>query len=250
MRWMPRFMLLLGLLSLPVSAISATPEDTFLSANQAYQDGNFAQALEQYRSIRESGLTAPALEFNLGNAALKLGRLGWAVYHYRMALRMDPGYENASANLAYVRAQTRDVKPDDQARTAWSWMGDLRLGPTRAAMLLFLLISTSFAWGIVRLIWLRDRAWTAVVQGVLGGVGLLLVAALVFELAQDQRMEGVIVEAVTEVRAGPGTDYTVSFRLHEGTEVELLRESSGWWELKVSDKLQGWIPATTLATIE
>ena len=62
--------------------------------------------------------------------------------------------------------------------------------------------------------------------------------ALIFEWSElEGKHEGVVVVSEVDVRSGPAETYTVSFRLHEGTEVEMIRKSSGWHEVKVSDRL-------------
>ena len=46
---------------------------------------------------------------------------------------------------------------------------------------------------------------------------------MVFEWSQlSRRKEGVILAEETEVRTGPTPEQTVSFRLHQGTEVDIL----------------------------
>jgi uncharacterized protein YgiM (DUF1202 family) len=79
---------------------------------------------------------------------------------------------------------------------------------------------------------------------------LLLAGALLFEWSQlEGRKEAVVMAEEAQVRAGPGTDQTLSFRLHEGTEVEVLRTVTGWYEVKVSSELRGWIAASAVETI-
>ena len=79
---------------------------------------------------------------------------------------------------------------------------------------------------------------------------LLLVAAVLFERSQGAGgKEGVVLAEGTEVRVGPSPDQTVSFRLHQGTEVDILRSVPGWIDVKVSPELEGWLPESALETI-
>ena len=96
----------------------------------------------------------------------------------------------------------------------------------------------------------RGRPGATVFQGILGALVLLAGAAVLFEWAELRgSREGIIVAREVEVRAGPGATYTISFRLHEGTEVEVLRSASGWREVKVSDRLQGWAEEEAVAAL-
>ncbi len=236
----------------PARASSPPPgaAEAFLEGNRLYSQGDFAGAAEAYRRVLDLGVTAPELLYNLANAEVKEGRLGPAVLHYRRALEMNPLYESARENLNYARSLTQDVKPEERDGGSWRWVGWLRLGPGAAAGLLFFSLVAFFAVAAVRLRWWRNRTGALIFQGVLGALVLLLAAALIFESAQlSGAGEGVILAPEVDVRSGPGDRYTVSFRLHEGTEVEILRSTAGWREVKVSDRLQGWAPDTALEPI-
>jgi len=234
----------------PATALPQAVVDAFQEGNRAYQEGDFAGAAAAYTRILEGGRTAPGLEFNLGNAYLKEGDLGRAVLHYRRALKLDPTYENALANLDYARSLTQDVKPETDPEVSWSWIAHLRLGPEAAASLLVASLIAFFGVAAFRLFLLRDKLWTMLLQGTLVGIALLLGTALLFEWSQSRKEdEGVLLAPEVAVRAGPGEGQTVAFRLHSGTEVHLLRHASGWREVKVADGLQGWIPEAAVEPI-
>jgi len=244
--------LVVGVL-LPEAARAAPPAgaaEGFLEGNRLYQKGDYAGAVAAYDSVLAGGVTAAALEYNLGNAYLKEGSLGDAILHYRRALALDHSMESAKNNLNYARSLTQDVKPEATAPSFWDRLAGLRLGPRMAALTLFLSFTAFWAVGALRLFGWRERAGTGLLQGALGGLTLLLAAALVFEWTQMGKVhEGVVLAKEVEVRTGPAETYTVSFRLHEGTEVEILRRGAGWQEIKVSDRLQGWAPAEAVAPI-
>jgi tetratricopeptide (TPR) repeat protein len=245
--------LLAECLLFPGVARSAPPtgaEEGFVQGNRFYEEGDFAAAVRAYESVLQLGVTSPELEFNLGNAHLKAEEIGPAVLHYRRALKINPTYESALTNINYARSLTQDLKPEERSESRLAWIGELRLGPSVAAALLFFAFTGFVAVAGLRLrIW-RERAWTAVFQAVLGAIVLLLGGALLFEWSVlEGRDEGVVMVSEVDVRAGPGDTYTVSFRLHEGTEVEILRHSSGWQEVKVSDRLQGWVPEDIVSEI-
>jgi len=225
--------------------------ERFLEGNRLYQEGDYAGAVAAYEAVLANGFTAASLEYNLGNACLKDDRLGQAILHYRRALLLDHDLESASQNLNYARTLTQDVKPDPGSSSGlWRHVSRLRLGPARAAFAVFLCFTAFWGVGALRLrIW-RDRSGAGLLQGAIGGLTLLLVAALVFEWSQAGKVrEGVVLVPEVEVRTGPAESYTVSFRLHEGTEVEILRAGSAWQEIKVSDRLQGWAPSEAVAPV-
>lgn len=235
---------------IPAQASQEQAEDAFLQGNRFFEQGDYESAARSYESALDRGLTARELEYNLGNAYLKAGVLGKAILHYRRALKIDHSYESALVNINYARSLTQDVKPEEDHQSQMAWVSRLRLGPATAAALLFSAFTAFILVGGLRLrIW-RERSWATVIQAVLGALVLLLGGATLFEWHElEGRDEGVIMLSEVDVRSGPGDTYTVGFRLHEGTEVEILRRSSGWQEVRVSDRLQGWIPDGSIAGI-
>lgn len=244
------FGVLLLLLAFPVHASEERAREVFVQGNSFFEQGDYAAATQSYERVLDLGLTSRELEYNLANAYLKAGVLGPAILHYRRALKIDHSYQSALSNLNYARSLTQDVKPEEEGQSQLAWVGSLRLGPATAAALLFLVFTSFILVGGLRLRVLREQFSATVIQVVLGALVLLLAGATLFEWHQlEGRDEGVIMPAEVDVRSGPGDTYTVGFRLHEGTEVEILRRSSGWQEVKVSDRLQGWISEDSITGI-
>ena len=224
--------------------------DAFLRGNKLYQAGDYPGALSAYQEVANRGLTAPELEYNLGNAALKSGKIGLAVLHYRRALARRPNYESAWMNLNYARTLTQDVKSEAPPSQHQGWTARLRLGAGRAGLLLFAAVTLFAGLGAWRRVGAHVPAWFGGIQWAVAAVALFLVAALVFEWSQLARgKEGVMLADETEVRAGPSPEQTVSFRLHQGTEVDILRSVPGWVDVRVSPELEGWVPETALEPI-
>jgi len=238
------------MVSVPAAQGDDAARDAFLRGNKLYEGGNYEGALNAYQEVANRGLAAPELEYNLGNAALKSGKIGLAVLHFRRALALRPNYESAWSNLNYARSLTQDVKSEAPPSQHQGWTARLRLGPGRAGLLLFLAVTVFAALGAWRRVGTGVPSWQSGAQWSMAAVSLLLVAALVFEWSQlSKRHEGVMLADETEVRAGPSGEQTVSFRLHQGTEVDILRSVPGWIDVRVSPELEGWVPETALERI-
>lgn len=243
----------LGLAAAPRTGFGAPVPETvaasYRDGNVAYEAGDYSGAVAAYRSAIDEGYTAPELEYNLGNAHLKNGDLGWAILHYRRALKLRPGYESATANLEYARSLLQGVETERPA-VELRWLERLRLGLDRATAALVLAGFLFAALSAVRLV-VRSRGlvWP-VLQGVTAGLVLLSGAAFLFEFAEARgENEGVVVADEVDVRSGPAETQTVSFRLSEGIEVELGRTAEGWREVRVSDGLEGWAPVEAVPSI-
>jgi tetratricopeptide (TPR) repeat protein len=101
-------------------ARAASPEALWQAADQEYFEGRPAGAFQIYGSLLDSGvLDNGALHFNLGTAALAMGRFGEAIYHLEKALRFEvPADLEAAAreNLLMAKGAARAAKARELER--------------------------------------------------------------------------------------------------------------------------------------
>jgi tetratricopeptide (TPR) repeat protein len=112
-----------------------TPEDIFKRGNAAYEQGQYEAAAEAYRSLLRYEIRDPVVEYNLGNAEFRLGRLGQAILHYERAKRLDPVEPDIRTNLEFARSLCFDRVESRQQAAVVGWMHATqnRLGPDRQA---------------------------------------------------------------------------------------------------------------------
>jgi len=234
-----------GVLLAGIAVASAdSPEELFAQANAAYEQGRYAAAAEGYREVLGQVRSA-IVEFNLGNAEFRLGRLGQAVLHFERARRLDPVDPEIQANLALARSLCADrveVAPSGPLERALR-LAQERIGPDLqawAALAVLWLVGGLLAWCFGRPGGFRARhGWML--------AGLLLALAV---CAGSWRLtlgglEGaraaVVLESTAEVLAGPGASNAVLFNVHEGLLLEVRGEGDGWLQVSLPNGLNGWI---------
>ena len=242
---MHRFVLCLLLFSAVPGLAAGTAEEVFDEGHAAYVEGRFEDSYELFMESARHGVRDPRLEFNLGNAAFKTGRLGEAVLHFGRAVRWDPGDQDARRNLVLARSFALDRV--DAAPSPPVLAGLIRLlervGPDRLLILLL------FCWWILLLLVAlvfsgrqRFRAWIGWVTAVLLLVMLLGGGAWRWTLQRlDGSHEAVVMTEVVDVLAGPGRPNATLFTVHEGLLVEIRAENDGWVQIRLADGLSGWI---------
>ena len=77
-------------------------------AEQQYQTGEYAAALESYQEIENSGKESSSLYYNIGNCFYKLGESTQAILYYERALKLDPTDKSAQYNLELAKRATVD----------------------------------------------------------------------------------------------------------------------------------------------
>ncbi len=227
--------------------------------HEAYGQGDFAGALDAYRSVLRSGYESPELYLGLGNASYRLGRLGWAVYWFERGRRIAPGDPDLSTNLESVLAETRDrAAPEDGSR----FLGSLtalqdRVSAAGAARGLTVAWFLFAAWLAARLAFSGGAVPSAITSRVFRWAGAVLGAALVVAVAgmlvklgqASGAPEAVIVADEVAVRSNPDPEATVEFTLHAGTRTRLGRSGGDFQEILYSEKLHGWGPADGIAEL-
>ena len=76
--------------------------DSFVSANSLYAQGEVDQAVEMYKKILDQGYVSGNIFYNLGNCYYKLDKNGYAIYYYKRALQLIPRDSDLLANYRYV----------------------------------------------------------------------------------------------------------------------------------------------------
>ena len=248
---------LLLLAGLPFAAQAQTsyPDSLWNAGVQAYTDGNYDQALQDWEDVRATGLMSRELYYNLGNAYFKTGELAPAILWYERALRLDPSDADVRYNLEFARAQTQDkidevpeiffeqwghalcyLLPSD----TWAWLCVLFFAATVGLVLLFLMGRTS---GQRRL-------------GFFAAIVTFILAFLGWDFAQWQKTEAerqdmaIVMRPVSSVKSSPSADSAKDlFILHEGTRVRILDNVSGFSNIELADGRQGWIASGDIEVI-
>ena len=225
------------------------------SANAAYADGRWADAVADYELISGMGYESASLYCNTGDAFFKDGNVPMAIVYYERALKLDPSYDDARYNLELMNAMIQDrIDPVPEFilkvwaqdvcyimdSNAWTVCFLVFLALTLAMVLVFVLAPTAggrrtgFFTGIVML--------------------LLAVMSVTFSLWQKNDYmsadEAVVMRPVTSVKSSPAAESSTDlFILHEGTKVRIIDSVGRWNNIELADGRQGWLPSEDLEVI-
>ena len=240
-------------LFLVLGAVAVSAQDPIAAldaATRAYESGNFSRAVELYEQAIDEGAGGALVHYNLGNAHFKTGDLGPAIASYVRAQRLAPRDERIRTNLRVARAQIRDRELTDAqlpaalAPVRWTYdRFSLDEWWTVAILVFAALVAVAIAgqWtrlgpGAVR----RTTLALGVVLAVAVAMGLVRYRS---EVARDS---AVVVAQQVEVRSGPGRDYNLAFRIHEGLQVHVAERRDDWLRIDLGGELVGWVPASVL----
>ena len=224
----------------------------FARANALYIEERYDEASSLYEEILLAGFANADIEYNLGNAHYKSGRIGWAVLAYERALRLDPLHEDAAANLEFVRELLAD-RQSSVGGPFSAFLGRLssRFTLGRLAVLVSVFYFTLICALIVGVLRGGLVGWPARLAVVMAIHVAVAGGLLGYRAAQaSANVEAIVLAPEIGARTGPGDDFVLEFRLHEGTKVRLAEVRGEWARVSVSGTdLEGWLPAGTVERI-
>ena len=230
-------------------------DQLFKEANALYNDGKYAEAIDKYEAILNTGQHSAELYFNLGNANYKLNNIAPSVYYFEKARLLNPNDKDISNNLSYAQKMTVDAIDkvpqvgfsriinnivNTFSKDTWA---KLAIVGVFLFVLLFLLYHFSYS---------TSRKRVAFVASVLGLLLTCFSIAMAFQKESlDKKNNPAIVFAQeSRVKAEANKSSEEVFRLHEGTKVQVLEAYEDWRKIQLSDNSVGWIPVDDIKLLK
>ena len=219
---------------------AADPAAAFTQANKLYEQGKYADAASAYETLIKTGVVSPALLFNLGDARSKAGQTGLAIAAYRQAQRLAPRDPDIRANLQFARTQAQGGVSPPSGAAFIRWLNRLTLNEWSVLTSVFF-IGWCLLFTVTQLN-LESRQRLRSAKILLGCLGTLLFIATVLTYRSQQLTQTAIV-AVPEavVRLGPFGESQSAFTARDGTELAIIGQRQGWWQVMDSSGRSGWI---------
>lgn len=223
----------------------------FEKANEAYNAGNYPEAVSQYKEVLKNGEESAELYFNLGNAHYKLNHIAESVYNYEKALLLDPADQTIQNNLEFANNMVLDdikVVPKSGLSNfitnvisifsfnGWAWIAILGVA---IFSILFLLYYFSIASK-----WKRVFFTVAITAVVISFISLIFAFHLK-NVNQNKEFAIVFVEEVP-VRNEPNLRGNELFLLHEGSKVQILNTFQDWIQLELANGSTGWMDKSSV----
>lgn len=224
----------------------------FYSANSLYEKRDYINALLEYDKLLALGLESGNLYYNIGNGFFKLGKLGYAILYYERAKRFIPNDSDLRSNLGYARSILSDEGYQPQGREAlFSFLVkpfvsyDLReIGIYISIFYIFIFILTIFFI-------LRREMRKFYISYILVFLIFLYGTAVFAIRYYDEEIVkyGVIIQKEVECKYEPIEKSTTFYKVKEGCMVQVIKDRSGWCQVKRADGKLGWVKKETIEKI-
>lgn len=243
------------LINIYYSYSASSIDELFKLGNEKYKQGKYEEAIEFYESIIKKGIKNGYLFYNLGNAYFKTKQLGKAILNYERAKIYLPNDEDVEFNLKYAsslkvdKIQPPEYNPFTKVILFIYNLFDVNTLFILCYILLWLIIAIFIVRWLVKNILLKDIG-LRIFPYVSITLAVLLIILIIKIYNAENLKYSIVLSKESEVRSGPGEDYTVIFTLHEGTKVRERNYSGNWIQITLPNGYNGWIKSSDIESIE
>ncbi len=231
----------------PALLFASQAEELMNEANQLYQDGDFAGAIEKYETVVKNNYESDALFYNLGNAYFKSGILGRAILNYERALELAPNDEDIAYNLKIVRARTVDKIQEVPQIFLVRWWDSLVASLTISGwaavvvVIFILFLVAAGSWFILKNY--LARQWSLVFVSVFLGLFIFTSVCLYSKISKEGGSSfGVLLAETVSAKVSPDEKSDDVFVIHEGVKFRVEDQLYNWAKIKLADGKVGWLP--------
>ncbi len=218
----------------------------FDEANTFYNSGKYTEAVQKYEAVISSGQHSSEIYFNLGNAHYKLNHIAPSIYYYEKALLLSPKDEEIRNNLAFAKNMTIDAI-DTVPEIGLSKFVRKAINSFSFDVWAIISVTLMILFVILFLIYYFTHLTNKKRITFLASLASIFFACLSLAFAfQKQAMDNkdkpaIVFAQESQVRTDPNLSGEESFRLHEGTKVQVLDTISNWKQIQLTDGKTGWI---------
>jgi hypothetical protein len=255
---MKKFSLILMALIVACATMSFAAEHCsgIEAGSKAYNEGDFDRAVDEWRTCADNGIENADLYYNLGNAYFRGGKLGFAIYYYKSALRLDPSNDDILHNLKYAQAMTRDKTDEDgEENPLLAGLFKAHHALSLKAQMWTLL---GIFWAIALLAIARRISHSSRAKNIL--IGSMFVFSSIFCIiamsagykifVAETEITGVVTAKDADVTSAPSDRSQTLNTLSEGTSFEVLSEQGNFAEIRLGEKVRGFVKLSDVGIVK
>ncbi|MDZ4663624.1 MAG: tetratricopeptide repeat protein [Bacteroidota bacterium] len=228
--------------------------DLIQKAEKAYDNKNYKEAISYYQKLINEGNKSYELYFNLGNSYYRNKELGYAIYYYEMARKLDPNDQDVQINLGIAAAKTIDKIDAKEnffinavrsnvvnvvSTDCWAWFSIALVVVT--CILFFTFIHS----GIVIV---KRISFVFSIIALVAFIAVYLFGSSALNAKKENKFAIILLKEV-KITNEPNSGATMKFALHEGTKVRIVEANSDWVLIKLDNGNEGWVKQTEVGII-
>ena len=241
----------LGFMLLLTASLTAAEADVaYRNGLRAYENEQWALAVQEFESIIRAGYDSEELYYNLGNAYYKMDDVAGAVWAFEKALKLDPNDSDARYSLSLANLKVKDrIEPLEVPFVIRLYRGirESFIIPEWLELVSLAMFLAGLAFAANRLTARLKLGW---LSGLFAALALVLLLVTIDAIVTTSHSRtGVIYGDAVAVFSAPSERSTRLFELHKGITVEILEAAEDWYQIELLDGKSGWVPGSLLRAL-
>ncbi len=237
--------------------VFATPivaNDLLDKAATAYDSRNYKEAIALYNQLIKEGNSSFELYYNLGNAHYRNKEIGYAIYNYELARKLNPNDQDVQINLGIASSKTIDNIDAKENFFINAIKSNIVHSFTTNTWALF---SILLAFVTCLLFFLFVSSYNSIIKKIafffsITSFIILIVVYFLGKSALNSKKENkfaIILNKEVKINNEPNTSAILKFALHEGTKVRIVEVNGDWVLIKLENGNEGWIKQSEIGII-
>ncbi|GJH41445.1 BatE protein [Capnocytophaga sp. HP1101] len=226
----------------------------FEKAAQYYNQGEYQNAIDQYKLILKSGKESTALYYNLANTYYKLNHVPESIYYYEKALQLNPNNQEAKNGLLLAN----QMKIDAIVPLPKTWLRQLSDAITGLFSLqtwailsiigIMVFVLSFFCYYFLEQTALKRLFFTLMFMSVAVAVGTYFIADFHKKQIEGEKY-AILFDKTVRVFSEANSYSSEVVQLHEGTKVEIIEKNNDWIKIRLANGKIGWTKESTLKVL-
>ena len=226
----------------------------FNEAIEYFENKDFMEALELFRSLENEGLENADLYYNIGNCYFRSSDIGSSILYFKRALKIQSNHDAARRNLNYALTFTKDkqnLDSEDVIRSIWQRTFDSFSINLLAILLMIFWIALT---GMIVLMIIRYRGREKTIPIFITTIIVFFI--VIFSILSFLKWQGfhnnkeaVLIFPTAIGYSGPNKEFIRVFTIHEGMIFQIEKQENDWSLIKLKNGLGGWIKSSTFEKI-
>lgn len=235
-----------------VSLHADANREYYHQAQEAWDSGDFASALQHFESSHSDGEHPPDVLYNAGNCYFQLGEIGIASLFYQRALLASPEHTEAERNLAFLQVTTGVIETSRSEHERL--LSHLHLDWYRAMLQLGIWATLLSLAGFFAALpaKLKSVLWSSIVAGpilIVSGTICLRYYPDDIESAPPGELAVISSRESTPAVTEAAVDARLIMQIPPGALCRVLAERGSWSYVEFANRSEGWVPSNALSRL-
>ena len=238
-----------------IPALFSQCHPDFINGNDAYKNGNFAEAADFYEKVIDENFEDAFVYYNLGNAYFKSNNIAHALLAYERAHFLNPRDKDIKNNLLYARLFSTDkiasIYSDNLLGEFWDIIRLITYKETIIATIALSLIAAVFLF--IYIVTIRGKSRRIMLNLSISFWILTLFFLAIFVTKMNDTWflkTAIVMSPSVDVSSSPTEGGEHLFTLHSGTRVAVLDNYGTSSRIILEDgRRDGWVPSNGIERV-